>query len=1041
MNPTRYFLDNRHALWALVLAIFIFGAAAYHSLPVQLFPDTDPPVVRVITAYPGASAPDVARDVSRPMEEEFASLEGITSVQSSSEDNLSVITLEFDYRRDGELAAVEAQNAIARIGDQLPADIAEPQVLNLADADGPAVTFGLVGDDLIEARRIAEDDVAPKMQRLPGVAAVDVFGGRQQAVMVELDQKRLAAHKISIAQVVDEIAAQTATQPAGRVRTERRQTLFRVEARPTNVEELAATPLRRPDGTRLLLSELATVHSSHLDEEASFAIDGQPAVAVQLFETTDANTVDVVRRAEGLAAELDDQLRAMGQGDLAIVVGDESATFAESSVNNLLTNVLQAIFLAALVIFFFLGRARASVVAAVSMPLSYGVTFVGMQLLGVDFNMVTLSAVILAVGMVVDASVVVLENIVRLRDQGVPDRRAAEEGTAEVAGAVVVGALTTTAVLVPLLFVPGFVGATFGPLALTLLLAFTSSVAVALLVVPPLSLYLHDQGEQDDKRATQKWSPMITSPFQAMMDRVRGVYLRLLSAALNRRLLTLVVALATFAAGIAGIKAQGMEVLPKMDGGNFYISFETPSGSSLEATDEVARRIEAELAAHPEVVTVQRQTGYERGMRSLSATGAQGPTQGFITVELIPRTQRQRTIWDIQDEVRQSVESIVEVDTSVVRELGNTAKSTTDAPVGIQLGGADPLVLDKLARDVLHRLEGVDGLVNPVRNWRLDHQRLLVEVDRLRAGRLGTSPREVGLQMQAGSDGLQGGQFYGNRPTGVPVIVRHRDRHSSSDLLAFPLLVSTADQSVPLRSVARLVDQTGPAVVTRQDLVETLDITAQTGDRPLSFVMADVEKALQDVVVPAGYEVALTGERSELNESRTSLGRALLVAIGAVYLLLLAQLRSFARPLVIMMSVPLSLVGVSAALWLTTRPVSMPVMVGLILLVGIVVNNAIILLDLVARRRADGAMRRQALRDAVEIRFRPIMMTTVSTVVGMIPLAGAWALGAERFAPLAIAVMGGMIASTLLTMVVIPVFYDVVESTTQWFRRKWLRRK
>lgn len=1032
MNPVRILLENRHAVWALVLAILFFGTAAYTGLPVQLFPDTDPPMVNVITAYPGASAPDVARDLSRPLEEEFASLEAIVSLESSSEDNLSVIELEFDYGRDAELAAIEAQNAIARIADELPAEIREPQVLSYDNSDGAAITLGIAGDELVEARRIADDEIAPRIQRVEGVAAVDVFGGRLEAVVVEAKRWRLAAHQISIQQLVDELSRQHAAGPAGMVHTDRHEMLFRVEARPENLQQLEATPITLADGTQISLGEVADVRSAHLDEEADFAIDGRTAVALEVFETTGANTVEVVRRVERLAAELDDELRLTHGGRLEMVVGEESATFTETSVDNLFSNVAQAILLAAVIIFLFLGRPRASLVAAVSMPLSYALTFAGMYAAGVEFNMVTLSAVILAVGMVVDASVVVIENIVRFREAKRPPMEAAAEGVADIGVAVVAGALTTTAVLVALLFVPGFVGATFGPLAATLLMAFLSSVVVALAVVPVLSLYLTsgqkgtEQGSKSQR--TGLWSRRLTAPFRAVMDGLRGLYLRLLSAALRRRLVTLLVAVATFVVGIVGIKSAGMEVLPRMDGGSFYISFETPSGSSLETTNRVARQIEDELHRHDAVRKVQRQTGYETGMRSLSATGAQGPSQGFISVELSPRTERDETIWDIQRGVRRYVESIADVETSVVRELGNTARSTTDAPVGVRLIGSDPLVLDRLGDELIERLDSVDGVVSPVRNWRFDHRRQQVDVDALRAGRLGISAREVGLQMQAGSEGLEAGQFYGDRSTGVPILVRNQQRHTSDDLLAFPLTSATTEQNLPLRSVADVTEETGQAVVTRHNLIETLDITAQTGDRPLNFVMGDVEQAVGTLELPAGYEVAVTGERSEMDESRSELAQALGIAVIAVYLLLVAELRSFVRPLVIMMSVPLSLVGVSAALAITGRAVSMPVMVGLILLVGIVVNNAIILLDVVIRRQESGATRRQALIDAVDIRFRPVMMTSLSTVVGMVPLAGAWALGAERFSPLAIAVMGGMIASTLLTMVVIPVFYDVVES-------------
>ncbi|MFU8804650.1 MAG: efflux RND transporter permease subunit [Bradymonadaceae bacterium] len=1029
MSTTAYVVRNRHTVWAILLATIFFGTVSYLTLPMQLFPDTSPPLVNVITGYPGASAEDVARDLTRVLEEEFAALEGIVRVKSSSEDNLSIISLEFDFSRPADQAAIDVQNALARQGGRLPSGIEDPRVLKFDTSDRPVITLGAITDDLLDARGASEDVIGPRLQRLDGVAAVDVFGGFEEAILVEVDMARLTAYGVPIVRIVDAINRQYTALPAGRIRTEREETMFRIETRGHRLESLQGLTIAAPDGTQHRLSDLATIRSGHLDDDAEFAINGRRAIGMQVFKTTDANTVEVVRRVEAEAMALQTGLQAELDG-IEIVVGEESASFTETSISNLLSNVWQAILLAGIIIFLFLGRLRASLVAGVSMPLSYGLTFIGMTLFGVEFNMVTLTAVILAVGMVVDASVVVLENIVRVRDLGRGAEEAAIEGTDGVIVAVVAGAATTVAVLVPLLLVPGFVGKTFGPLALTLLLAFLSSVIVALFIVPVLSLFIGDGRGRVDRLGER-----ITLPFRVLIDGLRAAYVKVLSFALRQRTLTVVVAVASLVAGMAGIKSRGMEVLPKMDTGSFYVSFETPSGSSLEETSRAAREIEEILRAEPEVLLAQRQTGFERGMRSFSATGAQGATQGFITVTLTPRTQREESLWEIQDRVSDAIRRVPNLEAYVVRELGNTARSTTSAPVAVVVSGEDRHVLDKLADEVLLRIEAVEGVVNPVRTWRLDRRRTRVEIDPLRAGTLGLSPADVAMQMQGGSQGMYAGDFYGSRDAAVPIRVRYEARHQPSDLLAYPVIVPETGESVPLRSIANHVPEVGTALVTREHLVETLEITAYNRGRALSFVTADVGAALEGMVVPRGYEVKVGGESGDLDEAKAGLGKAMAMAIVAVYLLLLIQLRSFARPLVIMVSVPLSLVGVSTALGIVGSPVSMPVMVGLILLVGIVVNNAIILLDFVAQARGSGMKRREALLSAVAIRFRPIMMTSISTIVGMIPLAAAWALGAERFAPLAVAVIGGMIASTILTMIVIPVVYDIVESTSELLAR------
>ena len=1027
MSLTELTVRNRHAVWALAIAAAVFGVLAYGGMPMKLFPDTSPPVVSVTTAWPGASAEDVAESVSRPIEEELASIEGVVEVGSSSQDNLSLVTIEFDYDRNLDIAAVDVQNAVSRIRETLPDSIREPQVLKLDTSDRPVITVGVSSGDLVDARQRAEDVWAPEVQRVDGVAAVDVFGGAEEAVVVELDRSKLESYRIPFFRVVKEIRTSDAAMPAGTLRTERTRTSFRVESRAEHLERLGRVPFVTPDGSRVLLRDLAKIERGSLDDDARFSIDGKRTIAMQVFETEEANTVEVVGHVTDVVDEWNRRY-----DDVEFIIGEEDASFTEQSIDNLLTNVWQALLLASIIVFLFIGRLRASMVAVVSMPLSYGITFALMKATGTEFNMVTLSAVILAVGMVVDAAVVVLENIMRRRTEDDLDaEEAAIVGTDEIRTAVLAGVATTVIVLVPLLFLTGFVGKTFGPLAMTLLFAFTSSVLVALVLVPVLTIYTRGDSVLDDVGAK------IVQPFRWAMDKLRSVYLGVLRGALSLRLVTLLVAGAMFVGGVLLIRHQGMEVLPKMDSGNFFVSLQTPSGSSLPETERVVRHVEEVLGAEEEVVKIQSQMGFEQGMKTFSSTGAQGPTQGFITVTLSPRTEREETIWEIEERVRRKISRIPGIRTVTVREMGNTAKSTTAAPIVVRLSGPDPLVLDRLGETVVEKLGGVPNVVEPVRNWRIDQKRMQVEVDELRADQLGLTPVEVGRQMLAGSDGIDAGEYHGGGASTPPIRVRYdrSDLQQPSDLLDFPVFAPKTHEPVGLRSVASLRQTTGQALVTRKNFSPTLEVTAATRGRALSFVTADVREAMGSIEMPRDYELELSGERDDMMEARSKLGGAFALSLIAVYLLLVAQLRSFLHPVTIMGSVPLSLAGVGGALWLMGKPVSMPVMVGLILLVGTVVNNAILLIDFIRQARERGAERRDAIEQSVAVRFRPIMMTALSTIVGMLPLAAEWALGAERFSPLAIAVIGGLIAATFLTMVVIPVIYDLFEDIAELLRR------
>ncbi len=1024
MSLSRTLLRNKHAVWALALAVTILGIYAYFRLPMQLFPDTSPPVVNVITAYPGAPADQVVEDLTQPLEEEFAALEGIKNVRSTSQDNLSVITLEFQYSRPAELAAVDVQNAIARIRGSLPRTIREPQVLRFRTSDRPVITFGIAGKDLVQTRRMAEDLLAPRIQRIPGVAAVDVFGGSKAAVIVEVDRRKLEAYSLPLGKIAAVLRAGNISVPAGQIRSVDNQLTFRVDERAASIHELRQLPVHLPDGTLLRLRDLATVRQASLDDDSRFSIGKNRSIALQVFKADGANTVAVVEQVRAMVKQL-----GADYPELEFTEGEETASFTRTVVNNLLSNVWQALLLASIIIFLFLGRVFTSLVTAVSMPLSFAVTFALMKMFNVELNMVTLSAVILAVGMVVDASVVVLENIVRhSEDPETSMEDAAVAGTDEVRMPVLAGAATTVIVLVPLLYLGGFMGKTFGPLAQTLLFAFLGSIVVALFMVPVLSLATR-WGKGLDRYASY-----VAFPFRWVMDRVQGGYAWLLRRALNQRIVTVIIVVALFVAGVLGIKKAGMEVLPKMDGGAFFVSLETPPGSSLEQTERAVRQARAVLMREHSVKLVQSQVGFEAGMRSMGSFGVQGATQGYLTVTMTDRTTRSETIWDVMSRVNRRIRRIPGIRSYTVRELGSTAKSTTVAPIVVRISGKDPKVLNELGERVKNKIGGVDFVVSPIRHWRLDQKRMQVKVDRLRAGPLGVSSVDVARRLSEGTDGLAAGDYYDRRGSPIPIRVRYDRpyRKDTRDLLRFPLFLpgkgtSQKGTSIPLSQIATVKPVIGQGIVTREKLTATLEISAFVHGRPLSFVIADVERALHDIEVPRGYRLELTGEKDDMKDAKNEIIGALTIALVAVYLLLVAQFRSFLHPLTVMMSIPLSLTGVAAALWIAQKPVSMPVLVGLILLVGIVVNNSIILIEFVRQRREAGVARREALLAAVQVRFRPIMMTAMSTIVGMIPLAAEWALGAERFSPLAIAVIGGLTASTLLTLVVIPVLYDLFD--------------
>ncbi len=1024
MRLIRALMGNRHLIWALLFGVVFAGVRAYRSIPMQLFPDTAPPLVNVITGWPGAGARDVDENLSQRLEAEFASLEAVVKIRATSQDNLSRISVEFAYDRPVELAALDVQNAILRVRNRLPADISEPQVLRFSTGDRPVITVGVTSSDLVKSRALARDVVAPRLSRIPGVAAVDLFGGHVPAVTVVLDAMALRRYGVGFSQVVRELREGNVSRPAGLLRTERTSTTYRVEMRTTDLAGLRDLPIPVPGppgtpGTHVRLGELGRVEHGHLPNDALYGVGGRAAIAIQVMKTTEGNTVEVVQAVQ---RELEALRRALP--DQEFLVGEESATFTRVSIGNLFSNILSALLFAGGLIFLFLGRWKIASVAIVSMPLSYGLTFALMKTFDVEFNMVTLTAVILAVGMVVDATVVMLENIVRVRDEaGLPPEQAAIEGAGEVLSPVLAGAATTLMVLVPMLFLDGFIGKTFSPLAATLLFAFSSSVVVAVVLIPMLTLYTARPSFPD---RVGEW---IIRPFLWFMELARRGSLGLLRLALRQRLITLVAVLLLFVFSLRGLMGQGMEMMPRMDGGSFFVTVRTPSGTSLEETMRRVRAFERILLAEPEVVRVSSQAGFEAGMRTFSSGGIQNATSGFLSVTLKDRTRRTEDLWTFMGRMRTAFAKIPGVSEYSVREQGNTAKATTAAPIVVRLSGEDARVLYQLGLEVRERLLQVDGIVEPRLSWHPDEEQHSLVLDRLRAGELGVSATALAGTLGTAVNGTAAGEFTADRGAPDPILVSLASpgEPTAEDLLDTPVPIRGGG-TIPARAITTSHASRERGLYTREDLGPVLEVTASIQGRPLSQVVADVNARLADLRLPADYGMSIGGENSDLKEARGQLVDALILALVGVYLILVAQLRSWLYPVIIMFSIPLSLIGVSFALQLGRMPISMPVLVGLVLLVGTVVNNAILLHEVYHVRTDAGMPRREALVEAVSSRFRPIMMTSISTVVGMIPLAAEWALGAERFSPLATAVMGGLTASTLLTLIFIPVLTDVVDS-------------
>lgn len=1022
MNLAEFSIRHKYTIFALIIAVILFGIYAGKTLKMELFPDTSPPLVNVITADPGVSAKDIAKDVSKPMEEEFATVEGVKKIKSTSQDGLSIIKVEFHYGRDVDVAAVDIQNAINRIKRDLPEGIQEPQVMKFSSSSKPVITYAVQSRQVSLAAvcDLAENEIKTALQAVNGVAAIDVFGGYKGQVNILVDKRKLDALNIPLARVTTAVSGQNASASGGRITGPDQEFLIRLIQEYNHPEELLNTVIDNKNGNLIYLKDVASVDVSGEERRSEYRFNGQAAIAVQVIKREDANTVEVVDLINEKVKELEKRYSY-----LEFKAADDDSVFTKQVVENMTGSVRDAIILTTLIIMISIVSLSESIIVSLSMPISFMTTLTLMKISGMELNLITLSGLILAVGIVVDDSIIVLENIMRHHHEFKKDlKTSAIEGTKEIFLADVAGTTTHAIVLVPLLFIEGFVGKVFGPLSLTLIYALGVSLVVSLTVIPLFTVLIGGRSWPRLQKATAK----LASPYTSFMDGLRNFYTGILSGALKHRWISIALTLVFFVLGMQLLRAIGMEVLPKIDAGTFFVSLQASPGTSLTKTSEIVQQVEKIISAEKEVKYYSTQIGYEPGSHFLGDTGALGVNQANITITLSTRKERKDTIWQIEERVRKKISTIPGMETFVVKESGGTAISTTAAPIDIRITGQDAEIIYRLAGQVQSLVSRVPGAVNLYKSWSLNSPEIHVRVDEKRAAELGIAPTGVIKEVFASLEGLPASEIKSDNRKDTRILVRYRpEDRSSLDNLASISLTTPMGIRVPLRDLAEINVSRGANVVTRENLQPTIDVLGYTFGRTFSHVTDDINKVISKIQVPDGYSITVTGEQADLQESMGDLRFSLVLAILAVYLLLVSQFRSFIHPITIMVAVPLVMVGVSLALLFTDKAVSMSVMLGLILLVGTVVNNSIMLIDFIIRARKDGKPRFEAIVESVRVRFRPIMMTAMSQLAGMLPLATGIALGSERFAPMATAVIGGILTATLLTMVVVPVVYSMFD--------------
>jgi multidrug efflux pump subunit AcrB len=1027
MSLTHFSLKHPYTVIALVLVVVALGSFAFLRTPTDLFPNTVPPQVVIITVEPGAAARDIADKVTQVIEKEVNTLSGLKRVVSTSRDEVSSINAEFDYAKPIGEAVQDVQNALSRIRPDLPRDILEPRIYRISDASRPLTTVALSPQpdslkSLSDIRLLAENQIMDAILTLPGIADVDVFGGHEPEIRIDLQRDRLRAQQVTLDEILVALAQQNISAPAGMIYASEKEYLVKVTGEFARVQQIRDLPVKQTEQGYVRLSDLAQVSLAEREQRSLYHGNGKPAIAINIMRPDKAPTVAAIKTFKAFLGKLKVQYP-----DIHFEITDDQQPLIDINVQGMRSSLIQAVLLTIIVIFVFLADTRAAIVVSISIPLAFLSSLVVLWFSPYTLNMVTLSGLIIAVGMVVDAAIVVLENIYRhYRRMKTPDALiAAREGASEVALAITAGMLTTVIVLVPVMFTGGYTQQTMRPLNLMISSTLVASLLVALTVIPLVASRLLARPHEH-----RSWIERLFGNSDRAVGMLTKFYLAILRKALRWRVVTLLIVGAFFVVTMKKVPPlNGGELMPLMDTGIAVIEFDTPANYKISEVEKVLHRIEAMVYQQPGIETVSSVVGSEAGQISFGGGGATAQS-GKLTVHMVNRKQRKETIWEIQDTWRNALRSLPGVRSFRVSEYGATPVATTKAPLDVIISGPDSRVISRLADQTLEALKGVPGLVDVRRSWYVDKQQQEVVVDPELSRLYGTSPAQVAAQLKIAIKGIPASAMRLEGFLDIPIRVQYANDDIHTPEQINDVYVSTRFGQVPLRTLASLKTGLDQPFITREKLQNTIDVTGGNRIYTIAQVAAMATQRLAKIKAPAGYQIQVSGTASNMKSGKQEMGKALLIGLVLLYMLLLAMFKSFKHPITIMSAIPLAVAGAMWGLLLFDKPMCKPATMGLILLGGTIVNNSILLLDFILHARKRGMAKDEAIVQSVQLRIRPILMTTVSTIVGLTPLIFEMAIGLERMSPLGIVAATGLLVGTFLTMIVVPVVYSTLDSVS-----------
>ncbi|MDH3214751.1 MAG: efflux RND transporter permease subunit [Candidatus Krumholzibacteria bacterium] len=991
------------------LAVVSFGFVGYNRLPLELFPDITYPSLTIQTDFPDTAPQEVENLVTRPVEEVVGVLRGLQTIHSVSRPGVSEVTLEFDWKSDMDMLSMEVREKLDRL--ILPEEVEDPIVLRFDPSLDPIIRLALAGPGgLSDMRQLAERKLKQDFETILGVAAAEIRGGLEEEIHVDVDQERLAALGIPLERIRQVVGVSNVNLPGGALRSAESQYLIRTVNEFDTVDEIADLIISRGGSEIVRLRDVAAVVHGAKEREEITRVNGEECIEIALYKEGDANTVTVAKKIRERLEEWTDKLPPSH----SLTVLFDQSHFIQQALNEVRNAAIIGGILAVIVLFAFLRDVRSTVIIATSIPLSVVATFVLMYRMDISLNIMSLGGLTLGIGMLVDNSIVVLEAIFRKKKQGLKLAAAAVDGTAEVGPAVVASTLTTVAVFLPIIFVEGIAGQLFKDQALTVTISLLASLLVAVTMIPMLSA-VGGKIRKRSARFSQDETLMTMGGVSRQYDRfVRG--------AIRHRWATLMIAFLLFFGAMISLRWIGKELIPPLSEGEFFFEVNMPEGTSLAATDRVVSEMENIVSAEQGIDKYYSTVGTRLVAGGMSLN-TRGENLGQLHVAMTNRTNAEAEAVMVAT-LRERYSAIPDLEV----KFGRPSYFSLKTPVEVVLYGDNLENLRDYSLDLSRNLAAVPGLVDVRSSLEAGNPELQVTFDRRRLASLGLDMGALSETLKNRVQGVVPTRFkQEDRQIDIRVRNQEIDRASVSDVRNL-VLPGAGGQPIRLLSIADVKLDRGPAEIHRLQQQRAAVVSANLKGRSLGAAVRDIEALMAQTPLPPGITTEIGGQNREMRQSFATLRFALGLAVFLVYLVMAATFESFVHPFVVLFTIPLALVGVVAGLLATGTTITVIVLIGIIMLVGIVVNNAIVLIDAINRERRAGVDKFEAVVRAGHYRLRPILMTALTTILALIPMALAWGEGSELRSPLAITVASGLFLSTLLTLVVIPAAYMIVPS-------------